>query len=250
MIEGYQERRFSYDGRSRPVLVSDEAGPPVILLHEVYGINAPLLEFAGAIRTAGFRLYLPVLFGSSDPPSGAAGKAMRILQFLCVAYQFHALLGEEPGPWAEWLRQLVPWACADSGHPRAGVIGLCLTGSYALSAAVSPAVAAAVAGEPSLNRRNDGLHLSREEVEALRARTEAGLAIRGYRYETDPRCPGGRFRKLEAAFPHGFEGTTIPVPTGETLHSVFTEHLKEEDGRLRHEKVAEVIGFLEERLGA
>jgi dienelactone hydrolase len=245
-LEGFDIRKMAFGGREREVIISSSAGPPVVILHEIFGLSVSLVTFARLVEAGGFRIYMPVLFGSAEPKSGKLGKAKGVIEFLCVAQQFRAFSANESGPWADWLRALVDWACADSGYQKAGAIGLCLTGNFALSMAVNDKVKAPVMGEPSLPFMGDGLHVTPDELAAVKQRVSQGLEIRAYRFATDTICKAGLFQKLEAELAPGFKGTTLPAE--EKLHSVFTEDLRDAGGGLRHDKVQEVIDFLRNRL--
>jgi len=247
----FDARWEEFRGRRREVLVSRTDGPPVIILHEVFGLTETVVAFCRLIAAAGFRVHAPVLFGSSEPVAGAAAKAGRSAQFLCVAHQFRTLASDRSGPWADWLRDLLAKVCEERGAPGAGVVGLCLTGNFALAMAKDRRVLAPVLGEPSLPFGNQrGLHLAPDELAAVKRRIDDpqdGLVVRGYRYATDKICGQAKFDRLRQEFGHGFVGTVIPAD--ENLHSVFTEHLRDEAGALRHDKVAEVIEFFRSRLG-
>lgn len=242
-------KEVTFQDRQRQVMISPNAGPPVIILHEVFGISASLLAFAGMIEAAGFRTYLPVLFGSTEPATTTADKLKRGAEFACVAHQFRIFSSDESGPWADWLRHLVDWACTDSGHDRAGAIGLCLTGNFVVSMAVNAKVAAPVMGEPSLPfLPSDGLHATPDEVATVRQRLDQGLEMRAYRFATDTKCKAGRFLAFEQKLGQGFKGTTLIPKNNEKLHSVFTEDLRDASGTPRHDKVQEVIDFMRSRL--
>ncbi|GEP61171.1 dienelactone hydrolase family protein [Reyranella soli] len=245
-IENFVTIVKSFRGVERSVLVSRNDGPPVIILHEIFGMRVAVVAFAEMIREAGFRIYMPVLFGSTRPKEGQRGKARGAAEFLCVMRQFRVFSANEPGPWADWLRDLVDWACAESGHAKAGVVGLCLTGNFALSMAASARVGAAVMGEPSLPFVGEGLHITKSELATVKARAAQGLEVRGYRYSTDTLCRASLFARLEAELGTGFSGESIEV--AEKLHSVFTEDLRDSQGRLRHNKIREVIQFFERLL--
>ena len=240
-IENFITLTKSFRGVERPVLVSRNDGPPIIVLHEIYGMSKSVAAFAEMIRQAGFRVYMPVLYGSTQPKDGRIDKARGMAEFACVAYRFRIFCANESGPWADWLRDLVDWACVESGSGKAGVVGLCLTGNFALSMATSPRVGAAVMGEPSLPMFRDGLHVTDAELVTVKARMAEGLEVRAYRYSTDKLCPASRFAMLEAELGVGFKGETLEV--SEKLHSVFTDDLGGSRGQLRHQKVEEVIAF-------
>jgi hypothetical protein len=86
-----------------------------------------------------------------------------------------------------------------------------------------------------------------KEVSSVQARMrDEGLEARAYRYSTDKICSEGMFVRLKQTFGPHLSTDTIEVT--EKLHSVFTHHLRDEQGALRHDKVAEVIGFLNAKL--
>jgi dienelactone hydrolase len=239
----------TFYGKQRTVLVSRLGDRPVMLLHEIYGVSTKLVNFARLIAGAGFKVYMPVLYGSPIPQGGGTtDRAKRILEFLCVAREFRLLASYESGPWTPWLRQLVAQACAECHAKGAGVIGLCLTGNFALSMACDPQVLAPVLAEPSLPFwPADGLHVTPQElIEVKRRIKDDGLQVRAYRYATDTICKAARFAKLETELGPGFQGTTIPATS--KVHSVFTEDLCDESGRPRHGEIQEVISFLNAKL--
>lgn len=240
-IENFVTLAKSFRGLERPVLVSSNDGPPIIVLHEIFGMSESVAAFAEMIRGAGFRVYMPVLYGSTRPKSGRLDKFRGMIEFACVARQFRVFAGNQSGPWADWLRDLVDWACVESGCGKAGVIGLCLTGNFALSMAANPRVDAAVMGEPSLPLVGSGLHVTDSELASVRGRLAEGLEVRAYRYATDCLSRASLFERLEAELGAGFRGEAIVA--SEKLHSVFTEDLRDAQGRLRHDKVQEVIEF-------
>jgi len=243
-IDGFQGRSVTIERFTRPLYVSETSGPPVLILHEIIGMRTALVDFARMIADAGFRVYLPVLFGSTKPSSGVSGQIRGIAQFGCVAHQFRLFAQSQSGPWAEWFRKLADLACEETDFDGAGAIGLCLTGNFALAAAVNPKVKATVMGEPSLPFAGNGLHLSVKELDELKSR--ADLDVRAYRYSTDIFCRAGHFSRFQTALGDAFTGETIQAT--ERLHCVFTEHLLDKEGNHRHDKVEEVIVFLKDKL--
>src|SRR6202007_3094397 len=89
---------MSFRNRARDVLVSKSAGRPVIVMHEIFGLTPTVVDFARLLVAAGFRIYMPVLFGSSDPTNSQWLRAMP-----CVAFEFRVLANNDPGPWADWI---------------------------------------------------------------------------------------------------------------------------------------------------
>lgn len=245
-LDDFDITPMSFRDRTRDVLVAKAAGRPVILLHEIFGMRPTVVAFARLLVAAGFKVYLPVLFGPSEP----GGKFRGALAFACVAHQFRVLTENDPGPWADWIRDLASYAWTANGPGKGvGVIGMCLTGNLALSAALNPHVTAPVMSEPSLPLlRADGLHISPDELSAVKMRvTEESLVIRGYRFERDKICKQARFEELGRTFGAGFEGTVIPTDD-EKLHSVFSEDLRDQSGNFRHGELQTLIEYLRPRI--
>jgi len=245
-LDDFDITPMSFRGRTREVLVAKATGRPVIVLHEIFGMRPAVLAFARLLVDAGFKVYLPVLFGPSEP----GGKLRGALAFVCVAHQFRLLSNNDPGPWADWIRDLASFAWTAGGPGKGvGVIGMCVTGNLALSAALNPHVTAPVMSEPSLPLfRAGGLHVSEDELSTVKMRvTEEGLVIRGYRFQRDWVCKQARFDELKGKFGTGFEGIVIPAESP-MLHSVFAEQLRDGDGNFRHGELTTLIEYLSARI--
>jgi Dienelactone hydrolase family len=246
-LHDFDVKPMSFRGRTRDVLVGRASGRPVIIMHEIFGLTPAVVDFARLLTDAEFKVYMPVLFGSSDP---TAGKLRGAVDFFCVMSEFKVLSNNDPGPWADWIRELASFAYTENAPGKGvGVIGLCVTGNLALSAALNPCVTAPVMSEPALPFfRAGGLHVSAEELSAVTLRvSNEGLVIRGYRFEKDWICRRARFKDLCGTFKEGFEGTTIPASSC-MLHSVFTEHLRDGNGNFRHDELRTLIEYLRARI--
>jgi dienelactone hydrolase len=136
-------------GRRKPVLTTGTAGPAVIIIHEVYGFTPTVARLCRLVRDGGFRVYAPVLLGSVD-----ARNPERILPApllgLCISPEFYLFASGKSSPIVQWLKELARLAHRECGGPGVGVIGMCLTGNFALAMAVDPAVVAPVLAQPSL----------------------------------------------------------------------------------------------------
>jgi hypothetical protein len=120
---------------------------------------------------------------------------------------------------------------------------MCITGGFALSAMVEPAVRVPVMSQPShpfgatptLSR---ALGMSNEEWEAVRARVvEQDLTVFAARFSHDAMCPRARFARLSQELGDRFEGVEIPSGPGNAFghrpwhHSVLTEDLVDREGQ-------------------
>ncbi|MCW3847775.1 dienelactone hydrolase family protein [Sphingomonas sp. LB-2] len=259
-IADFTRRDMRFAGRTRPVLCLGEAGPAVIVIHEVYGFTAPLTRFCGWIAQAGMRVYAPILRGRPDDSNPQRTGLADILE-LCVSREFTLFRTGRSSPVVDWLRPLAKQAHEECGGPGVGVIGMCLTGGFALSMAVDPVVLAPVLAQPSLPVLNhDALDISPADLDRVKARArDDGLTLRGYRFEKDSLCRAARFETLEREFGTAFTGTTLPDSAGnpggmhaegKPAHSVFTRDLIDAAGEPTRAAADEVIAFFKSKLAA
>lgn len=189
-------------------------GPPILLLQELPGIGPETLALCARLNASGFRVYMPHLLG----PFGRKTN-WNTLRVLCVRREFRIFLRGKQSPIAAWLRALVAEISARENGARVGVIGMCLTGCFAIPLMAEDAVAAGVASQPALPIRGRGaLHMSGTEINAARtAMATKGPAI-AMRYEGDKLVPDAHMEALRHAFGDDLE--TIDYPGND--HSLLT----------------------------
>lgn len=249
---------FEHDGLSRTVFRSG-SGPAVVIMHEVPGITPLVAKFARTVRDEGFTVFLPSLLGTPGKAPSTVYAAAQLAS-ACVRREFHVLASNRSSPITNYLRALAKHTFMECGGPGVGALGMCLTGNFALSMALEPSVVAPVLCQPSLpfpvgKSRSAAIHVSAEELSALRRRTrDEGLTVLGMRFKKDPSCPKARFDTLSAELGDAFErfdidSHTVPdtrFPTGP--HSVVTEDLVDEEGHPTKKARDRVLEFFKERL--
>jgi dienelactone hydrolase len=250
----FSSRVIEADGRKHTVLTSGAAGPAIVIIHEIYGVTPTLIRFARWVRDAGFRVYAPVLFGPDDGTAKSRPDLGRILG-LCVSREFTLFSDGKTSPIVEWLKAVARVAHGECSGRGVGVIGMCLTGNFALGMAVDPVVLAPVMAQPSLPaNKPGGMGLSPGDVETVQRRVrEEGLQVRAYRFAGDDLCRAARFEAFERALGPAFTGTVLPDEAGNPKgrkppHSVFTGDLIDAAGEPTRKAVDEVIGFFRARL--
>lgn len=259
-IADFKRRDLSFAGRTKPVLCLGSSGPAVIVIHEVYGFTTPLARFCGWIAESGMRVYAPILRGKPDDSNPQKTGLIDVLK-LCVSREFNLFRAGRSSPVVDWLRPLAAQAHAECGGPGVGVIGMCLTGGFALSMAVDPVVLAPALAQPSLPALSPGaLDISAADLDRVKARTrDEGLALRGYRFDRDNLCRAARFETLERELGTAFTGKTLPDSAGnpdgmhadgKPAHSVFTRDLIDAAGEPTREAADEVIAWFKTVLGA
>ncbi len=246
---------FSDGGIAHPVHVKG-TGPGVVLMHEMPGMVPEFWRLANWIAAAEFRVYAPDLYAkpgaSVTRPSTAGGLARA-----CVTREIHLLSHRGSSPIAGWLRALARRAHAECGGPGVGAVGLCLTGNFAWSLMLEPAVLAPVAGEPSLPLparpgARASLHLGRDEEAAVRDR--ADVPVMALRFKGDPVCQRQRFAALRSLVGDA-RLAAIEIddahknPRGNPFpHAVLTRDLIHADGSPTLAAVRDVLTFLRWRL--
>jgi dienelactone hydrolase len=256
-LEGFSETRFEDGGAARTVYVRGR-GPGVVVMHEIPGITPPVARFATRVADAGFRVYLPHLFGTP-------GRALSVPYVLsqmaraCVSREFSVLARREASPITHWLRALCRHAHAECGGPGVGALGMCLTGNFALALMVDAAVMAPVLSQPSLPfgvspSHRAALHLSDADLAVVKERVKGGCPVLGMRFTHDPLCPRERFDALRRELGAGFEAIEIdsgprnPFGIRRLAHSVVTEELVDAEGHPTRAALDRVLALFEARL--
>ena len=123
-----------------------ESDAVVVVVQELPGIGAETIELADILVSNGFRVVLPHLFG----PLGRTSMLGNTLRVFCMRKEFQLFAKQKSSPIVDWLRAL----CLDlkqNHNARAiGVIGMCLTGNFAMSLMADDNVLAGVASQPSM----------------------------------------------------------------------------------------------------
>jgi dienelactone hydrolase len=256
-LPGWTASPFTHGGITRDVLRRG-SGPGVVVMHEIPGITPQVAAFSNRVVDAGFTVWMPVLFGEVGRPLGT-GYLLSSMARACVAREFSALAARRSSPIADYLRALARALATETGGP-VGALGMCFTGNFALAMMVDDAVAAPVLSQPSLPfpigaERRRGLHVSDEELVAIKKRVAGGCSVLGLRFTRDPAVPAERFARLREELGDGFEGIEIDSSPGNAhgvprnAHSVLTTHLVDEAGHPTRAALERTLAFFRERLG-
>lgn len=195
-------------------------GPPILILQELPGIGPETLGLVRRFEQAGFRVYLPHLFGTFGKTTPIRNTA----HLFCVRREFNIFLRGQQSPISDWLRALVHHIQERENAVGVGVIGMCLTGSFALTLMADDAVLGGVASQPALPLLGgDHLHMSPQDIqEARKAMAEKGPGL-AMRYTNDKFAPARLMRALESAFCEDLASVEYPG----TGHSLLTLDLHE-----------------------
>ncbi len=254
-LDDFTRFDFRHDGQSKRVYRKGN-GPPVIVIHEMPGITPAVARFGRRVADRGFTVFMPSLFGTDGKKPRSKLDYLPSLAQVCISRQFALFAENRSGPVVDWLRALARQVHNEIGGRGVGVVGMCLTGNFALSMAVDPEVMAPVLAQPSLplgGKRGHAVNASPETLKAVRERHSAdGLKVIGLRFKGDTTCPPERFstlhRELGPAFePYELEDSSARTGSAQP-HSVLTTELIDEEGEPTRAALDRMLGYFEERL--
>ncbi|WP_068273102.1 dienelactone hydrolase family protein [Aldersonia kunmingensis] len=217
------------------------SGPGVVIIHEVPGIYADVVEFAEEVVAAGYTVVMPALFGKVGAPKNEWTITKTITR-LCVSAEFNVLRRGRTSPVTAWLRSLANELHEELGGPGVGALGMCATGNFALAMMIEPSVVAPVLAQPSLPfaitpKHGRDLNLSPDDLAAVKKRAAEGCQVLGLQYRDDVMV-GKRFQTLGdelggAFIPYWFMGKGHSTLTSErndvavqTVLDFFADKLK------------------------
>lgn len=250
-LPNFTPTEFAHDEISHTVYSAGE-GPPIIVIHELPGMTKECVSFAERLVAQGFRVHLPLLFGKPNQKPAP----IRFLFKLCISREFYVFQQNKTSPIVDWLRALVRQLQAQSEAKGVGVIGMCLTGGFAIPMMVEPGVVAPVLSQPSMplgmsKKAKRALDIGATDLEKVKQRVEAGQQILAFRFDKDPFCPPERIEAYKNIFGEAFEYHELPAakqPPGVGCHSVFTAHFVDTDGHPTKDALGRLIEFYKERL--
>ena len=218
-------------------------GPGVIVIQELPGLTQDLLALGERLADAGFSVHAPHLFG----PLGKTSALGNTLRVLCLHREFRAFAQGRTSPVVDWLGALCRRVADQAGAP-VGVIGMCLTGNFAISLIAEDGVAAAVASQPSLPILNQSdLHMSDADITRSRAALDEKGPMLALRFDGDPLCRASKFDAIDRAFnddAHRVELITLPGKG----HAVLTTDFRDRTGHPTRAALDRVIGYFNDRL--
>jgi len=249
---GFSEFAFA-DGDIEHRVFRTGDGPGVVIMHELPGMTKACTDFAEEVARE-FTVFLPLMFGK---PGDYA--PLRFLVRLCISREFRLFAHGGGSPIADWMRALCRKVHVECGGPGVGVIGMCLSGNFAISLMADPSVLAPVASQPSLplglsRRSKKALAITQAEMSGAMARAQSGATFLGLRFSEDRLCPRERFATLRQAFGPAFMEIEIDSSKGNrwgirpNAHSILTDDFVDESGHPTREARDAVLAFLRQKL--
>lgn len=248
-MHGYTQRSFHATLSDGTAITHDVyergEGPPVVLIQELPGIGPQTLRLAERLVEAGYRVVLPHLFG----PLGRVSFVGNIGRALCMRRELRMFAAHQSSPVVAWLRALCRDVRERGGVAGVGVIGMCLTGNFAITLIADDAVLAAVASQPSLPPPPwSGLHMSAAEIQASREALTTKGPMLAFRFEGDPLCSAKKLAAIDTAFNDDRERVRLVTLPGKG-HSVLTLDFVDEQGHPTRQALESVVEYFGRTLG-
>ena len=222
-MQDYQKTVFSTpinDGHvvSHDVYTRGDQPGVVVIIQELPGIGPETLKLATILNEKGFRVVLPHLFG----PLGRVSMLGNFVRVFCMRREFHLFAKNQTSPIVDWLKALCRDIKSEGGVSGVGVIGMCLTGNFAMSLVADDAVLAGVASQPSMPLNDQSaLHMSEDEVDAVKQALDIKGSMLALRFEGDRLCRAEKFEAIDRAFNSDKERVRLIELPGKG-HSVLT----------------------------
>ena len=247
-MAGFSRRSFAAPLRNGSSIDHDVysrgEGRPVVLIQELPGIGQETLRLADRLVDAGHRVVLPHLFG----PLGRVAMVSNLGRVFCMRKELHLFAKNRSSPLVDWLAALCRDVRDRTGARGVGVIGMCLTGNFAITLVSDDSVLAAVASQPAMPFAGMGaLHMSDDEVAAVRQRLDEHGPMLAYRFAGDPLVTKKKFAAIDRAFNQGGERIRLKVLPGRG-HSVLTLDFVDEAGHPTREALDEILRYFDDKL--
>lgn len=248
LLQDYQARSFTAPLSSGHVVKHDvytkgDGPATIVIIQELPGIGPETISLANTFVESGFRVVLPHLFG----PLGRISLGGNTVRVMCMRKEFRLFEKHQTSPVVDWLRALCADLVANHGARGVGVIGMCLTGNFAISMMADEHVLAGVASQPSMPIMDqNSLHMSSEDVTQVRARLDEHGPMMALRFAEDKLCTHAKFKAIDTTFNDARERIKLVELPGPG-HSVLTLDLIK-GGQPAQAALAEVITYFKTKL--
>ena len=220
-------------------------GAQIIIIQELPGIGPETMRLADEFVEHGFEVILPHLFGTLEKVS-IGGNLVRVF---CMRKEFSLFEANGASPLVDWLKALCRDVKKRSQTKGVGVIGMCLTGNFAISLMSDESVLAAVSSQPSMPLlKPTKLHMSAAEIGTIRQRIDDTAPIHAYRFAKDPMCTAEKYHAIENAFndPDATRVITHTLPG--KGHSVLTLDFVNESGHPTRDGLNDILAYFSVQL--
>ena len=222
------------------------SGPVIVIIQELPGIGQSTLRLADKFIEAGFQVVMPHLFG----PIGKTKVLANLARVFCLRKEFSLFSKNQSSPIVDWLKALCRSIRTEQNINGVGVIGMCLTGNFAISLMADDSVLAAVSSQPAMPFNDPAaLHMSEKDIAEIKSNIDRNRPIKAYRFEHDWMSKKAKFDALNQALNLDKERIQMTTLRG-NKHSVFTIDFVDQEGHPTHTALKDVMAYFKSSLVA
>jgi dienelactone hydrolase len=249
LMQTYVKSHFTAKTRNENVISHDiyekGAGPVIVLIQELPGIGKSTLRLADKLVNRGFKVVLPHLFG----PIGSYSFVGNTVRLFCMRKEFRLFKRGGVSPVVDWLAVLCRQVKEVNHVKGVGVLGMCLTGNFAISLMADDSVLAAVASQPSLPAfNNNSFQIDQENIDKIKRNIDNTHPVHAIHFAKDPLCSVKRFKVLDSLLNESnkqrVEFTEIPG----NGHSVLARNFVDKAGHPTNLALEKVIRYFKSQL--
>lgn len=217
----------------------------LILIQELPGIGQETLALADRFVAQDYTVVLPHLFG----PIGKTATLRNFFQVLCMRKEFAIFAKNKSSPVVDYLADLCMEMKTKHRVKGVAVIGMCLTGNFAISLMASDAVLAGFASQPSLPILKQGaLQLSETEITSIKKKLDQVGPMHCGRFEGDKLCTAEKFDLLQRTFNTDKKERMILHQLPGKGHSILTLDFVNKVGHPTTNALNEVMTYFDNQL--
>lgn len=217
----------------------------VILIQEMPGIGQETLALADRFVEKDYTVVLPHLFG----PIGKTATFQNTLSVLCMRKEFKMFASNESSPIVDFLSALSVATKQRLNVKGVAVIGMCLTGNFAISLLASEAVLAGFASQPSMPLfKSSKLHMNGTEIETIKNKLDQIGPMHCGRFKKDIFCTKRKFEAFDKAFNTDTKKRIIFHELPGKGHSILTLDFVDQKGHPSKQAFTEVLQYFDSAL--
>lgn len=249
-IENYGKEEFSCKMRNGAVAKHDvyslgNGDKIVLIIQELPGIGQETLALADKFVARGYRVVLPHLFG----PLGRTATSGNLIRVLCMRREFRIFAKNESSPVVDFLSGLCSALKAKHKVKGVAVIGMCLTGNFAISLMANEDVLAGFASQPSLAiASQQSLHISPDEISKIKENIDHVGAMHCGSFKQDRFCTEEKIQLLDSTFNDGDRKRIIFHQLPGKKHAILTLDFVNEAGHPTFETLQSIFEYFDEQL--
>ncbi len=249
-IAAYQKEAFTAEMRNGKSATHDiytlGTGKKVlVLIQELPGIGQETLALADQFVNNGYTVVLPHLFG----PIGKTSVVGNLARIFCMRSEFKLFAANESSPIVDYLSALSIMVKGKHKVKGVAVIGMCLTGNFAISLMASDAVLAGFASQPSMPFSGQGaLHMSNDDVSKIKAKLDKVGPMHCGRFKGDMLCTGKKLKAMNRKFNTDDKERIIFHELPGKGHSILTIDFVDEEGHPTKKALDEITEYFDHQL--